>query len=145
MPQDRHGLAGLAVEMKCSELQPEVVSRPLDYRGAGMDSKLGKCPCCEASISLNAVACPRCGHISSRKGFHYALKWATTVAGSVVCVLMVFDALISGGMSAIQQAAEIAGGVGLAVGPYVYSRATDCFGAFAPIAKRDTGPTPPPL
>lgn len=87
----------------------------------------GKCPCCGGTISMRATVCPLCGHQRAKAGLHHVLKWLAATLGAISCVLMDFDAMSSSSMSAIQQAAQIAAGIGLAVGPYVYAKATAQF------------------
>ena len=90
-------------------------------------SERAKCPCCGGAISMRATVCPLCGHQKGSAGLHHVLKWLAATLGAIACVFMDFSALSSSSMSAIQQAAQIAAGIGLAIGPYVYAKATTQF------------------
>lgn len=76
---------------------------------------------------MRATICPFCGHQHAKAGIHHVIKWLAAALGAIVCVLMDFSAMAGTGLSAIQQAAQIAAGIGLAVGPYVYAKATSQF------------------
>lgn len=90
--------------------------------------KLKECTCCAGQISTEANACPHCGHAPKSHSAHHAIAWFGVWIMSIISLVGILWALVlATGISAPQQAAIIAGFIGITVAPYCYARAVEKF------------------
>jgi len=77
-------------------------------------------------MSDRARVCPLCGDPRLKAAFHERMAWIIVFLLSIPSLLGVFWALfLATGISAPQQAATIAGCLGMTVIPYCYARAVE--------------------
>lgn len=93
--------------------------------------EMATCECCSGNVSPNADRCPHCGNQLEGIGLeskHEKFAWGVVFLLSLLNLFGVFWAMfLATDISAPQQAAIIAGCIGMTVIPYCYARAIEKF------------------